>query len=95
MDEKKLKVAFTIVEADVTFEKEVSSVEEAKTVIDTIADFVNFSVEKGLMPDHCNCAELLEYDEERQEYMTWLDEDGNDIDEHFDMLEEQEEVGRD
>lgn len=95
-DSKKLRVEFFIVGlSDQPFEKEVSSVEEAKIVMDSIADFVNYAVEKDIMPDHCNCMDFQEYDEEMKEWCTWYDENGYDIEEHFDMLEEQEEVGRD
>ena len=63
--------------------KEVSSAEEAKTMIDAIADFVNAKVDEGVFPDHCNIAGLEEYDEEEKDWVTWYDEDGLDFDEHF------------
>ena len=63
--------------------KEVSSVEEAKTMIDAIADFVNTKVDEGVFPDHCSTAGLEEYDEKEKEWVTWYDENGLDFDEHF------------
>lgn len=63
--------------------KEVSSVEEAKTMIDAIADFVIAKVNEGVFPDHCSTAGLEEYDEEEQDWITWYDENGLDFNEHF------------
>lgn len=69
--------------------KEVSSVEEAKIIIDAIADFVNAKVDEGVFPDHCSTAGLEEYDEEEKEWGTWYDENGLDFDEHFNMESEE------
>lgn len=73
--------------------KEVSSVEEAKTKIDAIADFINSKVDEGVFPDHCNTAGLEEYDENKKEWVTWYDENGLDFDGHFitESIEESEE----
>lgn len=68
------------------FHKDVASPEEAKAVIDGIADFVNQKVDEGVFPDHCSTAGLEEWDEEEHEWMTWYDEDGLDLDEHFDEI---------
>ena len=61
----------------------VSSAEEAKLVIDSIANFVNTKVEEGVFPDHCSIAGLEEYDEDDDEWYDWYDEDGNDFNDHF------------
>lgn len=65
--------------------KEVSFVEEAKIIVDAIADFVNAKIDEGVFPDHCSTAGLEEYDEEEKEWDTWYDENGLDFDEHFNM----------
>lgn len=78
----KLRVYFIVLGLD-TFYKEASSPEEAKVVIDSIAEFINFHIETGLIPDHCNTAGLEYFDEEEDDWLTWYDEDGNDFDEHF------------
>lgn len=63
--------------------KEVSSPEEAKLVIDSISSFVNAKVEEGIFPDHCSTAGLDVWDDEENDWITWYDEDGRDLDEHF------------
>lgn len=78
----KMRMYFTILGTK-PYYKEVSSVEEARTMVDAIADFVNVKVEEGVFPDHCSFAGLEEYSEEEEEWMTWYDEDGLDFDEHF------------
>ena len=70
----KLRVYFIVLGLD-TFYKEVSSPEEAKVVIDSIASFINFHIETGLIPDHCNTAGLEYFDEEENDWFTWYDED--------------------
>lgn len=79
---KKLRMYYFILGTE-PYYKEVSSVEEAKTMIDAIADFVNAKVEEGVFPDHCSTAGLEEYDEVEEEWVTWYDKNGYDFDEHF------------
>ena len=78
----KLRMYFYILGTE-PYRREVSSPEEAKTMIDAIADFVNTKVDEGVFPDHCSTAGLEEYDEEENDWVTWYDEDGLDLDEHF------------
>lgn len=78
----KMRMCFQILGTK-PYYREVSSVEEAKTMIDAIADFINAKVEEGVFPDHCSTAGLEEYDEEEKEWMTWYDENGLDVNEHF------------
>ena len=79
----KLRIYYHILGTEIYYE-EVSSVEEAKAKIDSIAKFVNSKVDENVFPDHCSTAGLEEYDEEDNEWYTWYDEDGNDFNEHFD-----------
>ena len=64
------------------YRKEVSTVEEAKIMIDAISDFINAKVSEGVFPDHCSTAGVEEYDEEGQEWLSWYDEDGLDFDDY-------------
>ena len=79
---KKLRVYYNILGAP-TYYQEVKSPLEAKLVIDSIADFLNQQVANHVFPDHCSTAGLEEWDADEQEYVTWYDEDGLDLDEHF------------
>lgn len=79
---KKLRMYFLILGTK-SYRKEVSSVEEAKIMIDAISSFVNAKVDEGVFPDHCSTAGLEEYDEEEKDWVTWYDEEGHDFDEHF------------
>ena len=78
----KLRIYYCILGTE-TYHEEVSSVEEAKAKIDSIARFVNSKVEEGVFPDHCSTAGLEEYDEDDNEWYDWYDEDGNDFNDHF------------
>lgn len=78
----KLRMYFNILGTK-PYHKNVSSIEEAKIMIDAIANFVNAKVDEGVFPDHCSIAGLEEYDEEEKDWLTWYDEDGLDFDEHF------------
>lgn len=78
----KLRMYYTILATE-PYYKEVSSPEEAKTMIDAIADFVNAKVDEGVFPDHYSVAGLEEWDEDEQDWLTWYDEYGFDFDEHF------------
>jgi len=82
---RKLRVYFIILGSE-PFYKEVSSPEEAKAIIEGIADFVNQKVEEGVFPDHCSIAGLEEYDERFHEWGEWYDENGCDLDEHFEKV---------
>ncbi len=78
----KLRIYFHILGTE-PYHREVSSAEEAKIMIDAIADFVNTKVDEGVFPDHCSTAGLEEYDEEEHDWVTWYDENGLDLNEHF------------
>lgn len=78
----KLRVWYTILGTD-TYNQSVSTPEEAKLVIDSIANFVNSKVAEGVFPDHCSSAGLEYFDEEEQDWLEWYDDDGLDLNEHF------------
>ena len=79
---KKLRVYYYILGTD-PYYKEVSPPEEAKLVIDSISSFVNAKVDEGVFPDHCSTAGLDMWDDEENDWVTWYDEDGRDLDEYF------------
>lgn len=79
---KKLRVYYIILGSK-PYYKDVSSPEEAKTIIDAISDFLNVKVYEGVFPDHCSTAGLEVWDEEENDWVTWYDEDGLDLDQHF------------
>ncbi len=79
---KKLRIYYYIVGTN-PYYQEVSSIEEAKIVIDSIANFLNAKIDEGVFDDHCSTAGVEEYSEEDNEWQTWYDEDGLDFDEHF------------
>lgn len=87
---KKLRVWYLILGTDLYYQ-EVKTLEEAKLVIDSIASFLNAKVKEGVFSDHSSAAGLEEWDEEEQGWFEWYDENGLDIDEHFEALEEGEE----
>ena len=84
---EKLRIYYVILGAE-TYYKEVSSPEEAKIIIDSIADYLNFAVDNCIFPDHCSSAGLEYYDEEEKEWLTWYDDEGRDFREHFEVDEE-------
>ena len=83
---EKLRIYYIILGTK-TYYKEVSSPEEAKIMIDAIADFVNTKVCEGVFPDHCSVAGLEYFDEEEQDWLTWYDDEGLDFKEHFEENE--------
>ena len=59
------------------FEVSVSSVEEARKILTTLADYDIFQFENDIKPDYCNAGGLLIC--ENGEWVDWCDEDGYDI----------------
>lgn len=86
----KLRIYYHILGTKIYY-KEVFSPEEAKTMIDAIADFINTKVYEGVFPDHCSTAGLEYFDEEEGEWLTWYDDEGLDFNEHFEVTEGEEE----
>lgn len=81
-----LRVCFLILGTE-PWTKEVSSPEEARSIINTIANFVNFQVDNHVFPDHCSSAGLEMWDEDNEEWVDWCDDDGLDFEEHFEEIE--------
>ena len=70
---------------------EVESIEQAWKILNTLWDYDLFQYENNIKPDYCNASGLEYFDDEEQEWCEWYDDDGNDIMEHFEELEESEE----
>lgn len=73
------------------FEKEVSSLEEAKLVFDVLAEYDEFQYKNRIKPDYSNCTILEQFNEETQEWEDWYDYDldTDDLDEYFELELEQ------
>ena len=69
----KLRISYRILGYS-TYHQSVQSLEEGKLILDSIADFINFQVERGVFPDHASVAFIDKWDEEEQEWCT-VDED--------------------
>ncbi len=89
----KLRMYFTVYfEEHCTYYREVSSPEEAWKAIDAIAEFMNFSVSSGVIPDHMSFAGLEVFDEEEHDWVDWYDpETGLDFDEYLEEKEKENE----
>lgn len=85
----KLRIYFRILGFE-SFTKEVSSPEEAYSAINFIADFINFYISKGALPDHCNVAGLEEWDDEVGDWIDWYDDYGLDLFEHMEEAENEQ-----
>ncbi len=60
------------------FRQPVSSVAEAKLLLDTLARYDAFQLEHRVKPDYSNAGGLEVFED--GEWTDWYDEDGNDID---------------
>lgn len=73
---------------------EVSSLEEAKKISDTLAFYDLFQFHNKIKPDYCNATVVQEWDEEEGEWWDWSDEETgiDDINEYFKALAEAKEA---
>lgn len=71
---------------------EVKNLEEAKFVIDMLANYDLFQFENQIKPDYANMTVVEEFDEEEGEWVSWFDEETGieDINEYFEELNNQE-----
>ena len=73
------------------FYVEVENVEQAWKILNTLWDYDLFQYENNIKPDYCNVSGLEYFDEEEQDWCEWYDDDGYDIKEHFEYLDEESE----
>lgn len=73
------------------FEKEVSSLEEAKLLFDVLAEYDEFQYKNRIKPDYSNCTVLEQFNEETQEWEDWYDYDLDTdvLQEYFELKLEQ------
>lgn len=65
-----------------SFDVPVKSIEEAKLILDTLAEYDLFQLENNIKPDFCNAGGLNVFED--GEWCTWYHpETGQDIDEYF------------
>jgi hypothetical protein len=72
------------------FEVPVNNIEEAKLILNVLANYDTFQFENKIKPDYCNVQGLVVYDENfdgdgNDDWVEWEDEEGNDILHHIDQ----------
>ena len=71
------------------FTVDVESPQEAKKIMDILADYDQFQLDNRIKPDYANMSVFEYWDEEEQDWLNWYDEDtGLELDEYLEMLEE-------
>ena len=75
-----------------SFYWDVENINEAKLLMDCLAQYDLFQYHNKVKPDYCNAGGLNIYDEDpddnKLDWFDWLDDDGFDIDQHFENLKE-------
>lgn len=71
------------------FHIEVLSPEEAWKIMNILWDYDNFQYENNVKPDYSNDTGLEYWDEEEKDWLEWYDDEGYDIKEHFDNMEDE------
>jgi hypothetical protein len=71
------------------FEVEIDSLEKAKLIMDTLADYDLFQFNNHIKPDYANATVLRMWDNEDNDWTDWNDEETgiDDLDEYFEYLE--------
>jgi hypothetical protein len=62
------------------FDVDVTTVEEARLLLRVLADYDLFQFENRIKPDYCNAGGLVYWDEAEEEWFTWENEDGREVD---------------
>lgn len=63
------------------FHVDVKTLDEAKLLLNTLAQYDLFQLENNIKPDYSNAGGLEMYDEEEGDWFEWSNEDGDQIDE--------------
>lgn len=66
----------------------VTSLEQAKLVMDVLARYDLFQYQQNIKPDYVNAGGLEEYDVERGGWVTWYSADGDDFDEWLELQDD-------
>lgn len=72
------------------FYVDVKNIEEAWLILNTLWNYDLFQYENRIKGDYANTSGLEYFDEEEQEWYEWEDDDGFDIKEHFENMQEKE-----
>ena len=90
---KKLRISHVPQVPCKAFEVEVKTLEEAKKIMDVLANYDLFQFENKIKPDYCNMTFLEEYCEEDSEWCDWMDDETGicDLDEYFEFINEEDE----
>ncbi len=72
------------------FHVEVSNIDEAWKILNTLWNYDLFQYENKVKPDYCNMSGLEYFDEEEKDWLGWEDEDGYNIKQHFENLKNEE-----
>jgi hypothetical protein len=78
MSDQQLKVWWIPQIPGKAFEAPVSSIDEAKLLLRTLAAYDLFQLEHNIKPDFCNAGGLMVFED--SDWCDWEDEDGNSID---------------
>lgn len=70
------------------FEVEVESIEEAWRILNILWDYDKFQYKNQIKPDWLTDSGLEYWDEDRQEWLEWTDDDGVEVVAHFKSLED-------
>jgi len=87
LDKSKMYLAWMPQVPCKAFYVEVESYEQAKSIRNVLANYDLFQLENNIKPDYCNASDLVQFDEEEQEWLTWTNEEGYDFHE---VLREEE-----
>jgi len=90
MPNKKLRIAHFPQIGAKAFEVEVSNLQEARLLYNTLADYDLFQYHNQIKPDYANATVVQEWLEEEGEWISWSDDKTgiDDINEYFEYLEE-------
>lgn len=70
------------------FHVEVETIEEAWKIMNTLWDYDIFQCENKVKPDYFNATGLEYFDEEENDWLEWYNDDGYNIKEHFENIED-------
>ena len=76
-----------------TFYWDVKDIYEAKTLLDCLAQYDLYQYRNKIKPDYSNAGGLTIYDDDpdngRLDWFDWMSEAGDDLEEHFEYLNEE------
>lgn len=70
-----------------SFRVDVPNVESGALILKTLADYDLFQYDNDVKGDYSNAGGLDEWDENENDWVTWFNEDGMDIDEYMEFVD--------